>query len=189
MDNSLLKRISDLLPLPLDYCQNGKWLFVLFLFIFQIFSSQESSKLFVTGDVVIVGLDENIEVVQINSGKDSYLEPKHATQTKKIIPKKSLVKKQLKPTSKIAHKIIKTKNNLNLFFSNTNSSQNFLFNLGHGRSLSTINPNFSSFGELSFHYKELNIPIYIHQEKMYSEDIIKSSDFSLFYFSRPPPVI
>lgn len=188
MDNSLLKRISDLLPLPLDYCQNGKWFFVLFLFIFQIFSSQESSKIFVTGDVVIVGLDDN-EVVKISSFDDSKLEPKHATQTKKIIPKKSLVKKQLKPTSKIAHKIIKTKNNHNLFFSNTNSSQTFVFNLGHERSLSTINPNFSSFGELSSHYKELNIPIYIHQEKMYSEDIIKSSDFSLFYFSRPPPVI
>ena len=109
MDNSLLKRISDLLPLPLDYCQNGKWFFVLFLFIFQIFSSQESSKLFVTGDVVIVGLDENIEVVQINSGKDSYLEPKHATQTKKIFLRKVQLKSNWNQLRRLRIKLLKLK--------------------------------------------------------------------------------
>lgn len=53
-------------------------------------------------------------------------------------------------------------------------------------SINTQNPTFNS--ELTFLYSALNIPIFVHLEKIYTEEFSLSSEFSGTFFSRPPPL-
>lgn len=180
----------EILLLLLERKSKGSiFLCLIFFVCFQNFSAQEQGVIYVIGDAQIVGLNENVSVVVYNNDKDIQLS--QITEVKKVANKRKTTKKTeinvLSDRKKISKKV-NTKPKYS--FQNTKSDQSIVLINGfnHNR-CSTANPTFSYKGELEFHYKVLNVPIHIHLEKSYEEDVLLSSNFSKFFFSRPPPVI
>lgn len=173
-------RISENLPLLMDKFLLRRLVLFVFCFVFSLnFYAQEQQTIFVTGDVQIVGLDENIKIVNYN--KDEPAKP--VVSKKSVASKKTFVNKKANPKQNI----IKIKQKPSEFIANTNSDQHILCNSGSDHSVSTTNPNPTIKTKLTFHYRELNIPIFTHLEKIYFEEISLSTEFSKFFFSRPPP--
>ena len=186
MGNSRFFVNFEILLLLLERKSKGSiFLCLIFFLCFQDFSAQEQGVIYVIGDAQIVGLNENVSVVVYNNDKDIQLS--QITEVKKVANKRKTTKKTeiniLSDRKKISKKV-NTKPKV--FFQNIKPDQSNGFN--HNR-CSTANPTFSYKRELEFHYKVLNVPIHIHLEKSYEEDVLLSSNFSKFFFSRPPPVI
>ena len=83
---------------------------------------------------------------------------------------------------------IKESSKPEIFFTNQRSDQNISSGSIAKSFCSTIVSNHVLLkNEVSFHYTEINIPLYLYLEKIYSEEFSLSSEHSQSYFSRPPP--
>lgn len=139
--------------------------------------------IFTTKDAIIFSDNGAIsgKIVFVNSKKiqrkKEYQNKANSSETKMI--SKSLIKKkktivvaQRKPTK---------------VFSDTQSNHDVENESVFAQNISIPNQNRTFKNELTFHFKALHIPIYVHLEKIYAEEFSLSSQFSKSFFSRPPP--
>lgn len=180
MKFSLSQWIS-LKTLSLNTIFKGKFLFSLFFLIsYQFAFTQEKAVMYLTGDAQITGLDMSIEIIRIT--------PKNVSKsTSQLVVQKTIPKKQALKSIEKKQKAIKLNHAPTKFYTNTTSGNGFVSNgTKDHKSFIRETKSFSRF-ELVFHFKELNIPIFIHLEKIYKVEYAISSEISRSFFSRPPP--
>lgn len=150
----------------------------------QSVASTSEGVIFVSKDAVIFSEGTTISgkmLMMVNSNSiEKKNEPqKVRTESGKKSLSKSLIKKK--------KTIIVAKNKPNRVFSDTPSNQDLQNEIGFAKNFFAPNQNPTFNSELTFHCRALNIPIFVHLEKKYTEEFSLSSEFSKALFSRPPP--
>jgi hypothetical protein len=139
--------------------------------------------IFVTHDAIIFSDSTNISAKIIVLNVECPKKKLEFQNTKPNSQKREIAKSFIKKDKTVAIPVGKPK----VIFSHSQSNQDLKIGGVFGNNNSIQNPNPTCKSELVFHYQALNIPVFIHLEKIYTEEFSLSSESSKALFCRPPP--